>query len=58
MYSLKIKSLLLQASAGSDETYAAKIIANKLGKERVKITAPTNKAALKIRGHTIQIYSR
>lgn len=46
------KGLLLQASAGNGKTYTAKMIASKLG-DRVKIIAPTNKAALNIGGSTI-----
>jgi len=44
--------LLLKASAGNGKTYTAKEIAKKLG-GRVKILAPTNKAALNIGGSTI-----
>lgn len=49
------KGLLLQASAGNGKTYTAKAIASKLTEEghRVKIIAPTNKAALNIGGSTI-----
>jgi hypothetical protein len=49
---MKNKGLLLQASAGNGKTYTAKMIASKLG-DRVKIIAPTNKAALNIGGSTI-----
>jgi hypothetical protein len=49
---IKNKGLLLQASAGNGKTYTAKMIASKLG-DRVKIIAPTNKAALNIGGSTI-----
>lgn len=49
---IKNKGLLLQASAGNGKTYTAKMIASKLG-DRVKIVAPTNKAALNICGSTI-----
>jgi hypothetical protein len=49
---IKNKGLLLQASAGNGKTYTAKMIASKLG-DRVKIIAPTNKAALNINGSTI-----
>jgi hypothetical protein len=54
IYNLLInkKGLLLQASAGNGKTYTAKMIASKLG-DRVKIIAPTNKAALNIGGSTI-----
>jgi hypothetical protein len=49
---MRNKGLLLQASAGNGKTYTAKMIASKLG-DRVKIIAPTNKAALNIGGSTI-----
>jgi hypothetical protein len=49
---IKNKGLLLQASAGNGKTYTAKMIASKLG-DKVKIIAPTNKAALNICGSTI-----
>ena len=48
---LKNKGLLLQASAGNGKTYTAKQIINKL--QKVKVLAPTNKAALNIGGSTI-----
>ena len=43
--------LLLQAEAGCGKTYVAKMIANTL--ENVKKIAPTNKAALNLKGSTI-----
>ena len=43
--------LLLQADAGCGKTYVAKMIANTL--ENVKKIAPTNKAALNLKGSTI-----
>lgn len=48
---LQNKGLLLQASAGNGKTYTAKQIISKL--KKVKVLAPTNKAALNIGGSTI-----
>ena len=44
--------LLLQGDAGKGKTYVAKQITKELG-DRVKVIAPTNKAALNIGGNTI-----
>ena len=46
--------MLLQGNAGNGKTYVAKNIAKALGK--VKILAPTNKAALNIGGSTIHTF--
>jgi adenylate kinase family enzyme len=46
--------MLLQGNAGNGKTYVAKNIAKALG--RVKILAPTNKAALNIGGSTIHTF--
>lgn len=48
--------LLLQGDAGKGKTYCAKQIINYLDKDRVKVLAPTNKAALNIGGSTIHSF--
>lgn len=59
IYNVLIKNdgLLLQANAGNGKTYVAKKIAEMLG-NKVKILAPTNKAALNIGGSTIHSFMR
>ena len=48
--------LLLQGDAGKGKTYTAKQIINKIGKDKVKVLAPINKAALNIGGSTIHSF--
>ena len=50
---LNKNGLLLNASAGRGKSYVAKQISKELGKDKVIRLAPTNKAALNIKGMTI-----